>query len=243
MNRFAKPATFPVLLALALAAQCAAQDVRVSQISDGVLVKTAHDQVHIAVCGPALLHINAGPESAKPSSPHQPWIVQECAGSTFTLEQAEKAATLKTPQLQVKIGLDSGGLIFQDASGNQLLAEGIWAPFSTRHYHPLHDALFSTSDIFQMPEDEAIYGLGQHQSGLLNYRGQAVSLGQNNTDVAVPLMIPTRGYGLLWNTASQSEMNNQFPRSVIFSSEVAEGWTTTLSMVLSLTRSSTSIAN
>jgi len=211
------------LLPFAVALQGAAQDVLVSQISDGVLVKTAHDRVHIAVCGPALLHITAGPDGAKPSSPHQPWIVQKCAGDKFTLEQAEKAATLKTAQLQVKIGLDSGGLTFQDASGNQLLAEGIWSPFSTRHYNSAREGLFSVMDAFQMPEDEAIYGLGQHQSGTLNYRGLAVSLGQNNTDVAVPLLISTRGYGLLWNTAAQSAINNQFPRSLIFSSESAEG--------------------
>ena len=210
-------------LTIAVGLQSAAQDVHVSQISDGILVKTAKDQLHIAVCAPGLLHITAGLENAKPSSAHQPWIVQECAGKKFTLERAEKAATLKTPQLQVKIGLDTGGLTFQDDSGHPLLTEGIWSPFSTRRYNPVRDGLFSVLDMFQIPEDEGIYGLGQHQSGVLNYRGLDVSLGQNNTDVAVPLLISTRGYGVLWNTAAQSSVNNQFPRSLIFSAESAEG--------------------
>ena len=223
MNRLGNFSALTLLLTIAVGLQSAAQDVRVSQISDGILVKTAKDQLHIAVCAPGLLYITAGPENAKPSSAHQPWIVQECAGGKFTLEQAEKAATLKTPQLRVKIGLDTGGLTFQDDSGHTLLTEGIWSPFSTRRYNPVRDGLFSVLDMFQIPEDEGIYGLGQHQSGVLNYRGLDVSLGQNNTDVAVPLLISTRGYGVLWNTAAQSSVNNQFPRSLIFSAESAEG--------------------
>jgi alpha-D-xyloside xylohydrolase len=223
MYRLGRFSALPLLFAIAVGLQSAGQDIHVSQISDGILVKTAKDQLHIAVCAPGLLHVTAGPESAKPSSPHQPWIVQECAGGKFTLEQADKAATLKTQQLQVKIGLDTGGLTFQDGSGHPLLTEGIWSPFSTRRYNPVRDGLFSVLDMFQIPEDEGIYGLGQHQSGVLNYRGLNVSLGQNNTDVAVPLLISTRGYGVLWNTAAQSSVNNQFPRSLIFSAESAEG--------------------
>ena len=213
---------FSVVLAF-FGAPCWAQSVQINQVSDGVVVKTAQDELHIAVCGPSLLHMTAGTQSARPSSPHQPWIVQECKGSNFTLEHGDKAATLKTSQLQVKIGLENGGLIFADSSGKQLLAEGIWAPFSTRHYHPVQDGLWSVSDTFQMPEDEGLYGLGQHQSGLLNYRGLGITLGQNNTDVAVPLLVSTRGYGLLWNTAAQSTFNNQFPRAVTFSANAAEG--------------------
>jgi alpha-D-xyloside xylohydrolase len=215
-------AIFPLLL-FAVAFQCVAQDVQVSKVGDGVMVKTTHDQLHIAVCGPGLVHVTAGPEIAKPSSPHQPWIVRDCGGDKFTLDQAEKVATVKTAQLQVKIGLENGGLTFLDGSGKPLLTEGIWTPFSTRRYHPVHDGLFSVMEGFQIPEDEAIYGLGQHQSGAMNYHGMAVSLGQNNTDVAVPLLISTRGYGILWNTAAQSTMNNQFPRNIVFTAEAAEG--------------------
>ena len=212
-----------VLLLLAATMLCAAEEVQITPVGDGVLVKTARDQVHIAVCGPELIHVTAGPKSAKPSSPHQPWIVKECSADKFTIEKSDKAATLRSAALEVQIGLENGGLTFLDASGKPLLTEGIWAPFSTRHYHQKEDGLFSVMDEFQLPEDEAIYGLGQHQSGAMNYRGMSVSLAQNNTDVAVPLLISTRGYGLLWNTAAQSSMNNQFPRTLILSAEAAEG--------------------
>jgi alpha-D-xyloside xylohydrolase len=32
---------------------------------------------------------------------------------------------------------------------------------------------------------------------MYNYRGATVELGQNNTDVAIPLLISSKGYGLM----------------------------------------------
>ncbi|HSM78563.1 MAG TPA: TIM-barrel domain-containing protein, partial [Bryobacteraceae bacterium] len=66
------------------------------------------------------------------------------------------------------------------------------------------------------------YGLGQHQAGVWNYRGDEVDLSQENTEIAVPLMVSTNGYGIFWNNASRSRMNNRFVHSVYWSSEVAD---------------------
>src|SRR4030095_9602742 len=52
---------------------------------------------------------------------------------------------------------------------------------------------------FLLPEDEAIYGLGQHQQGLMNYRGSSVRLLQENREVAVPVLVSSGGYGVLWD--------------------------------------------
>jgi len=64
--------------------------------------------------------------------------------------------------------------------------------------------------------------LGQHQSGMFNYRGSTVELGQNNTDVAIPLLLSSKGYGILWNTASFSYMDNRFPLDLTFESMAAD---------------------
>ena len=46
---------------------------------------------------------------------------------------------------------------------------------------------------------------------MFNYRGATVELGQNNTDVAIPLLISSKGYGLMWNTAALTYFDNRFP--------------------------------
>ena len=58
---------------------------------------------------------------------------------------------------------------------------------------------FHFEDRFSAGFNEGLYGLGQHQSGLFNYRGASVDLAQNNTDVAIPLLVSSKGYALMWN--------------------------------------------
>ena len=41
-----------------------------------------------------------------------------------------------------------------------------------------------------------------------------MELGQNNTDVAIPLLISSKGYGLIWNTAALTYFDNRFPLEV-----------------------------
>jgi alpha-glucosidase (family GH31 glycosyl hydrolase) len=71
-----------------------------------------------------------------------------------------------------------------------------------RTYEPVElngEKTFHVEDRFSEDFSEGLYGLGQHQSGLFNYRGATVELGQNNTDVAIPLLLSTKGYALMWN--------------------------------------------
>jgi alpha-D-xyloside xylohydrolase len=70
--------------------------------------------------------------------------------------------------------------------------------------------------------EEAFYGLGQHQAGVWNYRGESVDVSQDNTSIAVPLLVSSNGYGLFWNNASRCRFNNRFVHSLYISSEVAD---------------------
>ena len=58
---------------------------------------------------------------------------------------------------------------------------------------------YQTRLSFVFDEDEAIYGLGQHEEGILNYRGQHQFLYQNNLKIVAPVIISSRGWGLLNN--------------------------------------------
>jgi alpha-D-xyloside xylohydrolase len=52
---------------------------------------------------------------------------------------------------------------------------------------------------------------------MLNYRGATIELGQNNTDVAIPLLLSSRGYALMWNTAALTYVDNRFPSELTLS--------------------------
>ena len=56
--------------------------------------------------------------------------------------------------------------------------------------------------------DEAVYGLGQHPDGWMNYCGTTVHLQQRNpTDSAVPVLVSSRGYGILWDNPAITDVS------------------------------------
>lgn len=69
---------------------------------------------------------------------------------------------------------------------------------------------------------EGLYGLGQHQAGVWNYRGETVDLSEENTNINIPLLVSSNGYGILWNNPSPGRVNNRFIHALYVSSEVAD---------------------
>ncbi|MBK8050675.1 MAG: DUF5110 domain-containing protein [Anaerolineales bacterium] len=61
---------------------------------------------------------------------------------------------------------------------------------------------FQTKLEFEWEPGEALYGLGSHEEGMLNLRGQHQYLYQQNMKAVVPVLISTRGYGILLDSYS-----------------------------------------
>ena len=176
----------------------------VEQTSYGMHATAGRESLDVTVCADSVIHVVARPEKAE-HEVQQPWMLdaqQSCPGVPFTFAQDTKTASLKTAQLEVIVNLERGNLSFRSAAGEPLLNEGSSIP---RTYEPVDlngERTFPHHGSLLSRAAEALYGLGQHQSGMFNYRGSTVELGQNNTDVAIPLLVSSKGYALLWNTAS-----------------------------------------
>ena len=95
---------------------------------------------------------------------------------------------------------------FETPEGASVLAEAGPATF-TPITTPFEKA-WSVAQAFRLTPDEGIYGLGQHQDGFMNYRGRAVKLVQTNTDAVTPVVVSTRGWGLLWDNDSKTQFSD-----------------------------------
>ena len=60
---------------------------------------------------------------------------------------------------------------------------------------------------FRSEADERLYGLGQFQDGFSNVRGLSRRLTQVNTQISIPMLLSSKGYGLLWNNYGMVEFN------------------------------------
>ena len=195
--------------------------ITVSQTKTGLSATIGGETLDVTVCNDAVIHIVASPTGAASAIPEQPWMLapaESCPGAKFDFVKEGRVATLTTSALKVNFSLERGNLTYSTVAGDSLLKEYDAVP---RTYEP--DQVngmqtFHIADRFSPVATEAYYGLGQHQSGMFNYRGSTVELAQNNTDVAIPLLVSSKGYAILWNTASLTEVDNRFPLALKFTS-------------------------
>ena len=224
--------TFVLLLSFRTAqAQMPGQDqpklpaTGVQKTDHGMQATMGKEVLEATVCSDAVIHVVDVPEGANTKAQQRPWMLdsrQSCPGALFTFSQDARSAGLKTAKLEVILDRERGNLSFRSADSQILLREGNSVP---RTFEPVElngDHTFRVTDRFSPMIAEAFYGLGQHQSGMFNYRGATVELGQNNTDVAIPLLVSSKGYALMWNTAALTEVDNRFPLELKLSSIAGE---------------------
>ncbi|MEJ2629568.1 MAG: PA14 domain-containing protein, partial [bacterium] len=70
------------------------------------------------------------------------------------------------------------------------------------------ETTFHIQQLFNSPEKEAFYGLGQHQNNIMNYKGQDVDLWQYNIVVTLPFLVSSRNYGILWDNNSRTKFGD-----------------------------------
>ncbi|HEX4283801.1 MAG TPA: glycoside hydrolase family 31 protein [Terracidiphilus sp.] len=178
--------------------------------------------LRIEVDGPEVLHVTYAPSdahTAKRASDHV-IVKNDWPATDFTVSSDEKAVTLTTVKMKVSIERETGAIHYASADGKVLATDAYRSlhPAEVNGEKTLHAEVF-----FGMyGSHEGLYGLGQHQAGVWNYRGETVDLSQENTEIAVPLLVSTNGYGIFWNNASRSEANNRFVHSLYLTAEVAD---------------------
>jgi alpha-D-xyloside xylohydrolase len=139
--------------------------------------------------------------------------------------------TLHTRLLTATVTIATGAVTFTDAAGHPILAEKASGGRSFEAAVFDGSLSYHIRQTFQSAADEAFYGLGQHQDGLMNYKGRQVNLFQNNTEVAVPFLLSSRNYGILWDNyslTSVGDIRTYKPLSAIrlYSAKDEQGWLT-----------------
>src|SRR5260370_30771502 len=174
--------------------------ITVARAGDGLTAKIGDESLHISVCSESVVHVVASAKSFDSLKGAQPWMLdpkQSCPGAQFQFAESGDTATLTTAILKVEFSLTRGNVKYSNIGGENLLRESEAVP---RTYEPDQvngETTYHITDRFSPEATEGFYGLGQHQSGLFNYRGSTVELAQNNTDVAIPLLVSSKGYALL----------------------------------------------
>ena len=178
----------------------------IERSSNGVALHSSSGTLHVAVCSERVIHIvaSATDENAKPIVPA---VIRPCGGAPFTVSSSASAVSIKTSALRIEIDRATNSVRFLTAAGQPVLSE---QPSGGRTITPVDVDGMQTYEIrqdFLMSADEALYGLGQHQEGFFNIRNIPIRLLQANTNISIPFLISTNGYGLLWNNSALTDFN------------------------------------
>lgn len=125
----------------------------------------------------------------------------------------------------------AGQICFTDTStGVRLLAEPeprfIRPP--ARWFKPVSSDLYRITVEFRPAAEERFYGLGQHQHGLLDQKGCVIDLWHRNTEVSIPFLVSSRGYGFLWHNPAvgRVELGRNATRWVAEAARQMDYWVT-----------------
>ena len=107
-----------------------------------------------------------------------------------------KHETVENCALRVAVDAKKQQLVIKDRKGKTVFT-------ATRHQLKSGEATLT----FSSPKDECLFGLGQFQDGYSNVRGLSRRLTQVNTQISIPMLISSKGYGILWNNYGMTEYN------------------------------------
>jgi len=192
----------------------------VERQSDGVLLKMQSGAMRLEVCSDSIIRVLYSPTSSFPERPDPVVVKTSWPAADWKMESTGAAVTLTTARFKATVTLKDGVIAYSDLNGRKLVQEGpkTMTPVNVNG----EDTYRAETFVAMWGSTEAFYGLGQHQAGVWNYRGESVDISQDNTNISIPLLVSTNGYGIFWNNASRSRFNNRFQHSLYISSEVAE---------------------
>jgi len=154
--------------------------------------------------GPDCIRVRA---TVLPEMPERDWSLLPPAKvaqvSRLSVSNGQDArATVINGKLTAIVDADTGRVRFFKTGNSQPLCEEIFARTNcppSRTFKSVGGDLYQAEACFTAFNDERIYGLGQRRHGLLDQKGCVLELTHRNSQISIPFLVSSRGYGLLWH--------------------------------------------
>ena len=179
--------------------------------------------IRLEVINNNIIRVRATSKETLPEKPASLMIVPQAAPpKDVDIDDDDDKVTVKAKNVKAVVDTETGSIAFFDANGKELLKEAkdgkqFWdftvpereLGMKTGYTVPEAQKHGLTWQMkFDSPDDEAFYGLGQHQSEEFNMKGKNEDLFQYNTKVSIPFVLSNKNYGILWDSYSFCRFGN-----------------------------------
>ena len=167
---------------------------------DGFIWQRAHERVWVVPWGRNGVRVRVTKEAAFRELPNG-LLDNPVTPEGATVDIADDGVTLVHGEVTVTLTRRLGQLTFiRTSDGQELLKERhkTTAEYLGRTFIP-NGSTWKIEHRFFADDAEKLYGLGQRQHGYLDQKGCVLDLMHRNTEVSIPFMVSSKGYGFLWN--------------------------------------------
>jgi alpha-D-xyloside xylohydrolase len=182
--------------------------------NDGIVVSLRQDtpqsakKIRLQVITDDIIRVSAAPTDRLPETKSLITVYDQTKTTGWEVTEADSSVILKTATMAAMVSLSTGAVVFTDLNGKVLLAENKAGGKYFTAMEADGKKAYSMQQVFESPDDESFYGLGQHQSDEFNYKGKNETLYQYNTKVSVPFVLSTKNYGILWDNYSLTKFGD-----------------------------------
>ena len=169
--------------------------------SAGVTFQLAYGAMRVQVCTDKIIQVSYTSASTIPVK-DTIIVNKKWSRTDFTVTENDTVVILNTASLIIKVPKTNSLVSYYDKSDNLILSEDSKQVTAATVIGYLTNTCSAT---FNSPVTEGLFGLGQHQQKVMDYKGNTVVLDQQNTEIALPFLVTTRGYGLLWDNYSMTD--------------------------------------
>ena len=190
--------------------------------------------VRLEVVNPDIIRVSATPGKF---SAEKSLVAQELPAFTdWTAIEDNGFVVLETSSVKAFVSLSTGEVKFADKEGNIILRENEGGGKGFTETNVEGAPGYEIHQVFESPDDEAFYGLGQHQADEFNYKGKNEVLFQYNTKVSIPFVVSNKNYGIYWDNYSLTKFGDkrdyeQLSQFTMFNKKGEEGGLTATYMV------------
>ncbi|HAN70172.1 MAG TPA: family 31 glucosidase [Actinobacteria bacterium] len=179
-------------------------DMAFSVRSTGITLHLPAETIHIDAWGDGTIRVRAF-VGEEPMPIEEGLVVHQPSAAVVAVAPDGSSATVTAGPLTALIERH-GRMSFSGPDG--VLTEEPWfdfrePPLRAHRYYPRNpDGSRGSELTLRAFDNERLYGLGQHTIGRLDLKGSVIDLLQRNSQIAVPVIVSSRGYGMLWNSPS-----------------------------------------
>lgn len=190
--------------------QSVAQILSFNKENNRVLFQTQNGSMIVSVCTDNIIEVKYAATTTVPAKTSLA-VIKNCEAVPFDVTESTGSITLKTSKLSVVVSKADATVGFFTSDGTLILQE------DSKLLTPQTISTVSTNSCaatFKSPTDEAIYGLGQHQQSVMNFKGKMQTLDQANMEIAMPVILSNKGYGLIWDNYSRTVFSGNVSGSI-----------------------------